>query len=201
MFYQIGHCSLNTRYRKYNARLRWTFPNLGTSTVAACIRTDQSAQQASTAILARTNAALLVRDLLVTSSILFPKIGIRDYADCTVPPQFSQRVKSALNAEPRSVKLASLVGSGGLWYGYDRLDNYQAKELSDVLTKVRQYSPSLYSMSSDDYDADLQGEAHRRDGPSAPFRRAWSECRRGPGWVWACRRGLPRRTGRHLSIQ
>lgn len=87
----------------------------------ACSRTDQSAQQASTAILARTNAALLVRDLLVTSSILFPKIGIRDYADCTVPPQFSQRVKSALNAEPRSVKLASLVGSGGLWYGFGRM--------------------------------------------------------------------------------
>lgn len=45
----------------------------------------------------------------------------RDYADCTVPNPFNQRVRNALNAEPRSVKLSGLVGSGGLWYGFGRM--------------------------------------------------------------------------------
>ncbi|TDL29469.1 GINS complex, Psf3 component, partial [Rickenella mellea] len=72
---------------------------------------------------------------------LVPMLLHSDYADCTIPPPFSQRVRNALNAEPRSVKLSGLVGSGGLWYGFGRmimrqLDDYQAKEISDVLSKT-----------------------------------------------------------------
>jgi GINS complex subunit 3 len=38
-----------------------------------------------------------------------------------MPQAFAPRVKNALNAEPRSVRLSSLVGQGGLWYGFGRM--------------------------------------------------------------------------------
>ena len=34
---------------------------------------------------------------------------------------FGIRVRNALRAEPRSVKLSSLVGAGGLWYGFGKM--------------------------------------------------------------------------------
>ena len=45
----------------------------------------------------------------------------RDYADLTIPPPFSARVRNALNAEPKSVRLSALVGQGGPWYGFGRM--------------------------------------------------------------------------------
>ena len=45
----------------------------------------------------------------------------RDYADFTVPPPFSSRVRNALNAEAKSVRLSALVGAGGLWYGFGKI--------------------------------------------------------------------------------
>ena len=38
-----------------------------------------------------------------------------------MPPPFQQRVRNALTAEARSVKLSGLVGSGGLWYGFGKM--------------------------------------------------------------------------------
>jgi len=45
----------------------------------------------------------------------------RDYADFTIPMPFSTKVQNALKAEPTSVKLSSLVGAGGLWYGFGKM--------------------------------------------------------------------------------
>ena len=45
----------------------------------------------------------------------------RDFADFTIPGPFNTRVQNALRAEPTSVKLAGLVGAGGLWYGFGRM--------------------------------------------------------------------------------
>ncbi|KAI0265132.1 GINS complex Psf3 component [Gloeopeniophorella convolvens] len=84
-----------------------------------------------------------------------------DYADFAVPAPFSARVRNALNAEARSVRLAALVGAGGLWYGFGktvmrlcvllfpspslsscsphaprRLDDAPANEMSELLTKT-----------------------------------------------------------------
>ncbi|PCH41607.1 GINS complex Psf3 component [Wolfiporia cocos MD-104 SS10] len=64
-----------------------------------------------------------------------------DYADFTIPPPFSARVRNALNAEARSVRLSNLVGQGGLWYGFGRmimrlLNDAPAREISDVLIKT-----------------------------------------------------------------
>lgn len=65
-----------------------------------------------------------------------------DWADFTIPSPFGTRVRNALKAEPRSVKLSNLVGAGGLWYGFgkmvmDILSEDQANDISEVLTKVR----------------------------------------------------------------
>jgi len=44
-----------------------------------------------------------------------------DWADLVVPMPFTPRVYSALNAEPRSVQLASLMGAGASWYMLGRI--------------------------------------------------------------------------------
>ncbi|KAK0191415.1 hypothetical protein ARMGADRAFT_236737 [Armillaria gallica] len=64
-----------------------------------------------------------------------------DWADFNIPTPFGNRVRNALNAEPRSVRLSSLVGAGGLWYGFgktimDMLSDEQANEMSQMLTKT-----------------------------------------------------------------
>ncbi|PAV20945.1 GINS Psf3 component [Pyrrhoderma noxium] len=61
-----------------------------------------------------------------------------DVADCTIPPAFNQRIRNALKANPKSVKLSGLVGVGGLWYAFGRMilgivDDNQANEMSDLL--------------------------------------------------------------------
>ena len=45
----------------------------------------------------------------------------RNYAGFTVPPPFSNRVKNALKAEPKSVRLSTLVGAGASWYAFGRI--------------------------------------------------------------------------------
>ncbi|EGO01773.1 hypothetical protein SERLA73DRAFT_177268 [Serpula lacrymans var. lacrymans S7.3] len=64
-----------------------------------------------------------------------------DWADFSIPTPFGARVRNALKAESRSVKLSGLVGAGGLWYGFgkmimDILSDEQANEISEVLTKT-----------------------------------------------------------------
>ncbi|KAJ7431281.1 hypothetical protein B0H11DRAFT_129348 [Mycena galericulata] len=60
-----------------------------------------------------------------------------DWADMIMPTAFGNKVKNALKAEPCSVRLSSLVGAGGLWYGFGKtimemLDKKQ--DMSDLLT-------------------------------------------------------------------
>ncbi len=45
----------------------------------------------------------------------------RDYVDFTIPPPFNSRVRNALNAEAKSVRLSALVGAGGHWYGFGKI--------------------------------------------------------------------------------
>ncbi|EIM88506.1 uncharacterized protein STEHIDRAFT_167783 [Stereum hirsutum FP-91666 SS1] len=65
-----------------------------------------------------------------------------DWADWHIPTPFSSRVRNALNAEAKSVRLSSLVGAGGLWYGFGRslmekmLQGAAAAEMSRILTKA-----------------------------------------------------------------
>ncbi|KAG7097165.1 hypothetical protein E1B28_004541 [Marasmius oreades] len=51
------------------------------------------------------------------------------------------KVRNALRAEPRSVRLSNLVGAGGLWYGFGKtitemLSDEQGKEMSEMLTST-----------------------------------------------------------------
>ncbi|EJU06224.1 hypothetical protein DACRYDRAFT_92318 [Dacryopinax primogenitus] len=69
---------------------------------------------------------------------LAPTLILNDWLDFNIPPPFMQRVKRALNADARSVRLSALVGNGGEWYGFgklvaDILEESQAKELQGVL--------------------------------------------------------------------
>ncbi|EJD01215.1 GINS complex, Psf3 component [Fomitiporia mediterranea MF3/22] len=70
---------------------------------------------------------------------LTPMLLYSDFADCTVPHAFNQRVRNALNADATSVKLSGLVGSGGLWYAFGRMiaglvDDEQAQDISEMLS-------------------------------------------------------------------
>lgn len=47
--------------------------------------------------------------------------GRSDWADFTIPTPFGARVRNALSAEAKSVRLSSLVGAGGLWYGFGKM--------------------------------------------------------------------------------
>ena len=62
---------------------------------------------------------VLYSSFLHEHNLIIP--DIRDFAYSNIPQAFSQRVRNALKAEARSVKLSALVGSGGLWYGFGRM--------------------------------------------------------------------------------
>jgi len=86
------------------------------------------------------------RDIKAQSKIQLPLwlafiLIYSDYVDFTVPSPFSSRVRNALNAEAKSVRLSALVGAGGHWYGFGKiimrlLDDTQANEMSELLTKT-----------------------------------------------------------------
>ncbi|RDB23139.1 DNA replication complex GINS protein PSF3 [Hypsizygus marmoreus] len=83
------------------------------------------------------------RDIAALSKIQIPLwlayvLIYSDWADFNIPTAFGPRVRNALKAEARSVRLAGLVGAGGLWYGFgktitDILAEEQANEISGVL--------------------------------------------------------------------
>jgi len=86
------------------------------------------------------------RDIKAQSKVQLPLwlafiLIYSDYADFTIPSPFSSRVRNALNAEAKSVRLSALVGAGGLWYGFGKiimrlLDDVPANEISELLTKT-----------------------------------------------------------------
>jgi hypothetical protein len=108
----------------------------------ACV-TDQSSEQSSTATLASFHSHIFVRgDRTRSVHRIHPTSSgplNRDYADFTIPPPFSSRVRNALNAEAKSVKLSALVGAGGLWYGFGKIImrlSVSQSRLSNTLPRV-----------------------------------------------------------------
>jgi GINS complex subunit 3 len=63
--------------------------------------------------------SLFVGVFLFESKIL-NYIFFRDWADFNIPAAFSPKVRNALKAEAKSVRLSNLVGAGGLWYGFGK---------------------------------------------------------------------------------
>ncbi|KAL4076005.1 hypothetical protein V8B97DRAFT_1924847 [Scleroderma yunnanense] len=86
------------------------------------------------------------RDIKALTKVPIPMwlayiILFSDWADFSIPVPFGLRVRNALNAEPRSVRLSTLVGSGGLWYGFGKmimeiLNDEQGNGMSEILTKA-----------------------------------------------------------------
>ncbi|KAJ2933479.1 hypothetical protein H1R20_g2574, partial [Candolleomyces eurysporus] len=86
------------------------------------------------------------RDIAALSKLQIPMwlayiIIYSDWADFNIPTPFGLKVRNALKAEACSVRLSSLVGAGGLWYGFgkmimDMLSEEQASEMSEMMTKA-----------------------------------------------------------------
>ncbi|KAJ3507556.1 hypothetical protein NLJ89_g6233 [Agrocybe chaxingu] len=86
------------------------------------------------------------RDIAVLSKLQLPiwlayTIIYSDWAEFNIPAPFGSKVRNALKAEAKSVRLANLVGAGGLWYGFgktimDILSDEQANEMSEMLSKA-----------------------------------------------------------------
>ncbi|KAJ7591216.1 hypothetical protein C8J56DRAFT_1163225 [Mycena floridula] len=86
------------------------------------------------------------RDIAALSKLQIPIwllyiLVYSNWADFNIPVPFGPKVRNALNAEARSVRLSNLVGAGGLWYGFGKtitsmLDDEQANEISNVLIKT-----------------------------------------------------------------
>ncbi|KAG7097164.1 hypothetical protein E1B28_004541 [Marasmius oreades] len=107
------------------------------------------------------------------------------YAEFNIPPPFSSKVRNALRAEPRSVRLSNLVGAGGLWYGFGKtitemLSDEQGKEMSEMLTSVRRQTQIFSGLT---HGIDLQG-ASRRGHRSSPALRCAGSCGRGRRAHW-----------------
>ncbi|KIK62449.1 hypothetical protein GYMLUDRAFT_41895 [Collybiopsis luxurians FD-317 M1] len=64
-----------------------------------------------------------------------------DWVDFDIPQPFSNKVRNALRAEPRSVRLSNLVGAGSGWYTFgkiimDVLGDEQGLEMSEMLVST-----------------------------------------------------------------
>ncbi|KAF8303267.1 GINS complex Psf3 component [Clavulina sp. PMI_390] len=64
---------------------------------------------------------------------------INGHADPWVPQPFRLRVQKALNAEPKSVKLSQLVGTGGSWYNFGS----QCSDLWSIISPDEPFSHEL----------------------------------------------------------
>lgn len=79
---------------------------------------DQTIEQSEHSNMDGIHSHLLVCIPRVSYHCSVAHISRRDYADFNIPAPFSSRVRNALNAEPKSVKLCNLVGQGGVWYAF-----------------------------------------------------------------------------------
>jgi len=72
---------------------------------------------------------------------LAPTLSLQEWVDVAIPAPYTARVKKALDADARNVKLSSLVGGTGTWYGFgklliDLLQEPQSTELAEVLSNT-----------------------------------------------------------------
>ncbi|KAF8525372.1 hypothetical protein JB92DRAFT_3087343 [Gautieria morchelliformis] len=133
-------------------------------------------------------------DIKVNTKIQLPywlasPLLVADYTDFTIPTPFNTRVRNALNAEPRSVRLSALVGGSGQWYGFGKmiaqlLEKNHADEMSDMLMKTfhqrlvdvmdqaQHFGGSANSMGASSRSGDTGGEF--REGLEATERELFS---------------------------
>ncbi|KAI0320631.1 GINS complex Psf3 component [Amylostereum chailletii] len=86
------------------------------------------------------------RDIKALSKIQIPLwltyiLIYSDYADFPMPAPFSSRVRNALKADAKSVRLSALVGAGGLWYGFGKImlplmERDASQQMLEMLTKT-----------------------------------------------------------------
>ncbi|KAJ6599262.1 hypothetical protein DFH09DRAFT_1258326 [Mycena vulgaris] len=88
------------------------------------------------------------RDITRSNTVQLPMwlvytVFISDWADVIMPPAFGSKVRNALKAEPCSVRLSTLVGAGGLWYGFGKtimeIDTFR-KRLVEVIDQAQHFA-------------------------------------------------------------
>lgn len=82
---------------------------------------DQSSKQNADPILALIHHVILVRTFPFHPPAFVLIYHSREWAVPVIPTPFAAKVRNALNAEAKSVRLSSLVGAGGLWYGFGKM--------------------------------------------------------------------------------
>lgn len=82
---------------------------------------DQSSKQNADPVLALIHHVILVRTLPFHPPAFVLIYHSREWAVPVIPTPFAAKVRNALNAEAKSVRLSSLVGAGGLWYGFGKM--------------------------------------------------------------------------------
>ncbi|WWC67982.1 DNA replication complex GINS protein PSF3 [Kwoniella pini CBS 10737] len=87
-------------------------------------------------------------------------LSLNEFTTFPLPPPYSNRVKSALNASAQSVKLSNLVGNNGWWYRWGRRiadvldDEPQADLLNMLLKAFTNRLPALQDLSAHHASAD-----------------------------------------------
>ncbi|WVF69769.1 DNA replication complex GINS protein PSF3 [Kwoniella sp. CBS 6097] len=87
-------------------------------------------------------------------------LSLNEFTTFPLPPPYSNRVKSALNASAQSVKLSNLVGGNGWWYRWGRriadvLDDEPQRDLLNTLLKAfTNRLPALQDLSAHHASAD-----------------------------------------------
>lgn len=94
-------------------------------------RVDRVADSDAAAILARSPIADKVCHAAPVSNLMLLNVlCVSGHAELRIPQPFSLRVRKALNADPKSVKLSQLVGTGGSWYSF-------GLQISDLCVPIR----------------------------------------------------------------
>jgi len=94
---------------------------------------DPHAPKTRAPILASTNIIIKVRFksyLSLYTPVLRVKLTNSEFTTFPLPPAYSPRVRSALNASSSSVRLSNLVGGNGWWYRWGR-------RIADVYVSLR----------------------------------------------------------------
>ncbi|KAH7105721.1 hypothetical protein BKA62DRAFT_690679 [Auriculariales sp. MPI-PUGE-AT-0066] len=119
--------------QKLSCQFKQTVPGLGyldagkerdvcahlyVSRVADCV-VDQEGDDITIAVLAAGAPCIRVRRACMHRwAVNSDHGGYSGHVSFDIPQPFSRRVQHALNAEPRAVKLSSLVGVGNHWYAH-----------------------------------------------------------------------------------
>lgn len=89
------------------------------------VYTDQRSDKTAVALLACADPLIAVSSShsrsLKYAYMDYPSLCLREWVEVTIPTPYSTKIKKALDADARNVRLSTLVGGSGTWYGFGKL--------------------------------------------------------------------------------